>query len=212
MRDVTLPLTSDADRAAAPSILRPVDVAAMEIFTSLLALVALGGAVLLVVARLLAPRWELARTAGGAVADAGPWLAFIVATGATLGSLYFSEVAEYVPCRLCWFQRIAMYPLAVILLVAALRKDRGARWYVVPLAVIGAAVSSYHYLLEWRPELEGGSCAATGPACALIWFRELGFVTLAFMALAGFLSIIVFTTISFPPTDADEASDEGALT
>jgi len=109
---------------------------------------------------------------------------------ATAGSLYFSEVADYVPCRLCWFQRIAMYPLAVILLVAALRRDRDIRWYVVPLAVLGGLVSTYHYLVEWRPSLEGGACGI-GPSCADIWFRQLGIVTLAFMALSGFVAILV---------------------
>jgi disulfide bond formation protein DsbB len=179
----------------------PVDVDAVEIFTSMLAVVALAGAVLLVVARLLASRMATARKAGSAVADAAPWLAFLVAAGATTGSLYFSEVANYVPCRLCWFQRTAMYPLAVVLLVAAIRRDRGAKFYVVPIAAAGALVSSYHYLLEWKPSLEGGACAAVGPACADIWFREFGFVTLAFMALAGFIAIIVFSLVSFPAPD-----------
>jgi hypothetical protein len=179
-----------------------VDVDAVEIFTSILSLVALGGAMLLVVARLLSSRVPVARDAGAAVADAGPWLSFLVAAGATAGSLYFSEVANFVPCRLCWFQRTAMYPLSVVLLVAAIRRDRGARFYVVPIAAAGAIVSSYHYLLEWKPSLEGGACSAVGPACADIWFRELGFVTLAFMALAGFITIIVFALVSFPAAGA----------
>jgi disulfide bond formation protein DsbB len=176
----------------------PVDVDTVEIFTSMLALVALAGAVLLVVARLLSSRVQFAREAGSAVADAGPWLLFLVAAGATAGSLYFSEVANFVPCQLCWYQRIAMYPLSVILLVAAIRRDQAARFYVVPIAAAGAIVSSYHYLLEWKPSLEGGACSAIGPRCADIWFRELGFVTMAFMALAGFITIIVFSLVSFP--------------
>jgi Disulfide bond formation protein DsbB len=178
-----------------------VDVETVEIFTSLLAIVALAGAVLLVVARVLSPRFPIAQQAGSALADAGPWLSFLVAAGATAGSLYFSEVANFVPCRLCWFQRTAMYPLSVILLVAAIRRDRGARFYVVPLAATGALVASYHYLLEWKPSLEGGACSAVGPRCADIWFREFGFVTLAFMALAGFITIIVFSLVSFPASD-----------
>ena len=131
------PACGPDDRDQAPYLV-PVDVEAVEIFTSMLALVALAGAVLLVVARLLSSRVPIAREAGSAVADAGPWLSFLVAAGATAGSLYFSEVANYVPCRLCWFQRTAMYPLSVILLVAAIRRDRGARWYVVPIAAAGA--------------------------------------------------------------------------
>jgi hypothetical protein len=71
---------------------------------------------------------------GSTISDAAVWLAWLVAVGATVGSLYFSEVANFNPCRFCWFQRIAMYPLAVILLVGALRKDPGVRWYAVPIA------------------------------------------------------------------------------
>jgi len=166
-----------------------VDVEAAQLFFSLLALIALAGAAVVVVARLLASDNALAAAVSGAVDEAGLWVAFIVAATSTLGSLYFSEVANYVPCRLCWFQRIAMYPLAVILLVAAIRGDRTVRWYVAPLAVVGALVSTYHYAIEWRPSLEGGACGI-GPSCAAIWFRELGFVTLPFMALCGFLTIL----------------------
>lgn len=165
----------------------------MQIFSSLLALLALGGAVIAVLARVLAARLPAAATLWSIVSTSGLWLAFLVATGATLGSLYFSEVADYIPCKLCWYQRIAMYPLVPITLVAALRRDRTVLWYTVPIASIGAGIAAYHYLIEWRPSLEGGACGATGPGCADIWFREFGFVTLAFMALAGFLAIIIFT-------------------
>ena len=91
------------------------------------------------------------------------------------GSLYFSEVAHFVPCRLCWFQRIAMYPLAVILLVAAIRRDRAVRWYAGPLAAIGAARLGVPHLIEWRPELEGGACELFGPSCTDIWFQRVRF-------------------------------------
>ena len=159
-------------------------------FFSLLALLAGAGAVVLVVARLLAGRSPAAAALVAAVDEAALWVAFGVAAVATAGSLYFSEVADFVPCRLCWFQRVAMYPLAVILLVAAIRSDRAVRWYAGPLAAIGAVVSTYHYLVEWRPSLEGGACRV-GRSCADVWFRELGFVTLAFMALCGFVAILV---------------------
>ncbi|MET0579521.1 MAG: disulfide bond formation protein B, partial [Ilumatobacteraceae bacterium] len=146
-------------------------------------------AVVLVGARLLSGRSPAAAELVAAVDDAALWIAFLVAATATAGSLYFSEVADFTPCRLCWFQRIAMYPLSVVLLVAAIRRDRDVRWYVGPLAAIGALVSTYHYLIEWKPSLEGGACGV-GPSCADIWFRELGFVTLAFMALCGFVTIL----------------------
>ena len=72
------------------------------------------------------------------------------------------------PCRLCWFQRIAMYPLAVILLVAAIRRDRGVRWYAIPLAALGACVSIYHYLVEWHPQLEGERVRPDQPVLARV--------------------------------------------
>jgi disulfide bond formation protein DsbB len=139
---------------------------------------------------LLAPLVELRST-----------VTFLIAAGATAGSLYFSEVANYVPCRLCWFQRIAMYPLVVVGLVGMLRNDRGARWYALPIAAVGAVISAWHHLIEWRPSLEGGTCSATGPSCADIWFRSFGFATLAFMALVGFVAIIVINLIPEPTED-----------
>lgn len=158
---------------------------AAQRFFSLLALIAGSGAVG-IVALCLTPsgRAVLAR-----LADSALWLAWLVAATATAGSLYFSEVQNFTPCRYCWFQRIAMYPLAVIVLVAALRRDQAARWYAVPLAAIGAAISSYHYLIEWHPQLESGACDPVVP-CSVPWFREFGFVSLAFMALCGFAAVL----------------------
>lgn len=136
--------------------------------------------------------------------DAATWVAFLVAATATFGSLYFSEVADFTPCRLCWFQRIAMYPLSVILLVGAVRRDAAVRWYAAPLAAIGAAISAYHSLIEWRPSLDSGACEATGPSCTYVWFRELG-LSLANMAFVGFLTILLLLLVRFPATldDAD---------
>lgn len=118
------------------------------------------------------------------------WLAWLIAAVATAGSLYYSEVVGFVPCRLCWFQRIAMYPLSVVLLVAALRRDVAVRWYALPVAAVGALISSYHYLLQWFPQLETASCDPTAP-CAAFYVREFGFVSIPFMALMGFLAIVV---------------------
>ncbi|MEX2627948.1 MAG: disulfide bond formation protein B [Ilumatobacteraceae bacterium] len=182
------------------------DTATMQVFTSLLTFLAGLGALASLAVVLLAPRWAPAGVAARVVGETGLWLAFVVAAGATLGSLWFSEVAGFVPCRLCWFQRIAMYPLAVVTLVAAIRGDRRVGWYVVPIAVLGAGVALWHYAIEWRPALEGGACSAAGPSCAAVWFREFGFVTLAFMALVGFLSIIVFTTLAARHRQGTESS------
>jgi disulfide bond formation protein DsbB len=110
------------------------------------------------------------------------------------GSLYFSEVAELTPCTLCWYQRIAMYSLAIILTVATVRRDRGIALYAVVLATLGALVSVYHYLLEWKPSLDTGSCKLSVP-CSQVWFREFGFITLPLMALCGFVAVIALMTV-----------------
>jgi disulfide bond formation protein DsbB len=125
----------------------------------------------------------------GAVGPSARVLAWIVATVTTLGSLYYSEIANFVPCRLCWYQRICMYPLAVILLVGLLLKDRRVRWYAAPFVIVGAPLSLYHWLVE-RVDFfaKSSSCSAEAP-CTVPWFQELGYVTLAFMALSAFLLI-----------------------
>ena len=183
-----------------------VDTPTVQVFTALLTLLAGLGAVASLGALALAGRWPPAATALATVREVGLWFGFLIAAGATLGSLWFSEVAGFVPCRLCWYQRIAMYPLTPILLVAAVRSDRRVGWYVVPIAAIGAGLAGWHYLIEWRPSLEGGVCSASGPSCADIWFREFGFITLPFMALVGFLSIIVFTLLAAPHRQGTESS------
>jgi len=186
----------ERNRGKRNSILCAVDVEAVQVFTAVLALGAAALAVALLVGWLGRGRNETVDGVLVAVSDAALWIAALVAGIAMAGSLYFSEVADFIPCRLCWFQRIAMYPLAVILLVAAIRRDRSVQWYAVPIAVAGACVSIYHYLIEWQPDLEvGDACSATGVSCSALWFREFGFVTLAFMALCGFIAVIVLTVV-----------------
>jgi len=181
-----------------------------ELFFSLLAIAA-GVGSLAYLGLWIASRAGSAPAAevGRAVADSAPWLAFVVAATATAGSLYFSEVAHFLPCRLCWFQRVAMYPLSVVLLVGAIRRDPGLRWYVGPIALVGAAVAAYHTLIEWKPELETGACAIFGPSCSDIWFREFGFLTLATMALIGFLTILLLMFIRFPAKLDGTVLDDG---
>lgn len=172
-----------------------------QLFFTLLTFVAAGGTIGIVILRIAtAAGSDGAARIGSAISDAGVSLAFIVAATATLGSLYFSEVAEFIPCRLCWFQRIAMYPLSVVLLVGAIRRDEAVRWYAGPLAAIGAVIAGYHTLIEWRPELDTGTCQLSGPSCTATWFREFGFVSLALMSLVGFLAILALLFVRFPAT------------
>lgn len=116
-------------------------------------------------------------------------LAAFVAVVATAGSLFMSEVRGFTPCELCWYQRIAMYPLAVILPVAAARGDRQVWRYVVPVALIGLTVSIYHVQLEWFPDQDHLACSLDVP-CTVIWFREFGYITIPMMAGSAFAAIV----------------------
>ena len=89
------------------------------------------------------------------------WFAFAVATVTMLGSLYLSEVAHFVPCILCWYQRICMYPLSIALLVGALRRDRAVWTYVLPPAIIGTGFAIYHTQLQAFPKQHGPFCKIT---------------------------------------------------
>jgi hypothetical protein len=124
----------------------------------------------------------------------GLTLAAVVAVGATLGSLYFSEIENFVPCELCWFQRITMYPLAVILPIAAVRGDHGVVRYAAPLALIGGAISIYHYQLQLFPS-QGSSCSLDIP-CTFQWIDVFGFVSIPLLALGCFTLIVL---LLFPP-------------
>lgn len=151
-----------------------------------------------------ASRWlDATRSALGPISLIG---AFVVAGLAMAGSLYFSEFAHFEPCKLCWYQRIAMYPLVLILGIAARHGDVRVRRYAAPLAVIGAILSTYHYLLEWFPSLDSGVCSATTP-CTVIWFRQIGFVTMPYLALSAFLLILALLALARVPEPETEASE-----
>ena len=134
------------------------------------------------------------------------WVAWGVALVATAGSLFFSEIARFVPCRLCWFQRIGMYPLAAILLIAALRRDaRGGALYGLPLAIFGAIVASYHIYIEYHPEAETAGCRI-GASCATKWIDKLGYITIPTLALTAFVAISVLLAMALSRTTRSRAT------
>lgn len=172
----------------------------VSLFLALLALLAQAAVVALASAALVRARRPDVAWAADLVEAVRPlalWSAAAVAAVALLGSLYFSEVADFPPCRLCWYQRIGMYPLAVILPIAAWRRDGTVRWYALPLAVGGGLVSIYHVLIERYPSLESGSCDPTNP-CSIIWVERLGYLTIPTMALSGFALIVTLLALPRP--------------
>ena len=133
--------------------------------------------------------------AAGRVAELRTWLApaaltlaWVVVAVATTGSLFYSEGAGFIPCKLCWYQRIAMYPNVLILGVAAWKKDVLVRRYVVPLVLAGAAISVYHYQLERFPSQGSPACTADA-SCTVTWVWQFHYISIPFMALSAFLAI-----------------------
>lgn len=131
--------------------------------------------------------------------DYGGFLALVVAMTAMLGSLYFSEIAGFIPCTLCWYQRILMYPLVLVTVVGSIKQDEYLPAYVLPLSIIGIGVSGYHVLLQNGVFSSPGSCAIGAP-CGASYVNYLGFITIPVMALTAFTLITIimgFTHWSF---------------
>jgi disulfide bond formation protein DsbB len=130
-------------------------------------------------------------------------VAWLVALVAMLGSLYLSEVADFQPCRLCWFQRIAMYPLVVVLGVGWWKRDTSARLMGLILAGLGLAVNLWHLAVELWPTLEGESCDPLNP-CSLRWVEAFGFWTIPRMATVAFGLVILSLALSRGPRPPQE--------
>jgi disulfide bond formation protein DsbB len=114
---------------------------------------------------------------------------------ATLGSLYFSEVMKFIPCELCWFQRIFMYPQVIILGMAAIRKEYNIARYSLVLSIIGGLISTYHYLIQKVPFFQENSISCGIVPCTGQYINWLGFITIPFLALIAFILIAVLSSI-----------------
>ena len=121
-------------------------------------------------------------------------LSWAIATLATLGSLFYSEISGFVPCTFCWYERIVMYPLVIILGIGILKKNKEIWIYGLPFSLIGLLISIYHYQLQIFPNQKSVSCT-TEASCSGSWIMEFGFVTMPFMALSTFLLISVLLLI-----------------
>ncbi|MCT1903653.1 disulfide oxidoreductase [Oceanobacillus sojae] len=120
------------------------------------------------------------------------YFAWVVSLAATLGSLYFSEIKGFIPCELCWYQRIAMYPLALILGVATFKQEFTIKKYVLPIAIIGWCISLYHYLEQKVPGFAPLKPCVGGVPCNTEYINWLGFITIPFLAFTAFTLIIIF--------------------
>lgn len=138
------------------------------------------------------------------VKDNGLHLAWMVAVVATLGSLYFSEIMEYIPCKLCWIQRIFMYPLVLIIGIAAVKRDYKITGYVLALTIPGGLVSLYHYMYEKTDWFKAASNFCGETPCDIEYINWLGFITIPFLALTAF---VIITVLCFLLRKADRSSN-----
>lgn len=132
------------------------------------------------------------------------FLAFAAALIAMFGSLYFSEIRQYEPCELCWYQRIVMYPFVVLLGIATVKKDYGIAFYTMILSAVGGMISLYHYGLQKVAFL-----ADTAPACGRIpctgqYINWLGFITIPFLALIAFIIVFVCSFLVWKQTKEEK--------
>lgn len=123
-------------------------------------------------------------------------LSFAIVGGAVVGSLFYSEVAGFPPCSLCWYQRIFIYPQIILLGGALIRRDRSVARHVLPLSIIGGVIALYNSYLQY-----GGSsiipCAADPGVidCARRFVFEFGYLTLPLMSLTAFILLALLAKI-----------------
>jgi disulfide bond formation protein DsbB len=143
--------------------------------------------------------------------DFGLYLAWLVAVAATSGSLYFSEVRAFVPCSLCWYQRIFMYPLVFLLGIASFRQDKKIIPYVLPLSIFGGLIAFWHVLEENIPGLTIPVCNV-GVPCNVKYVNYLGFITIPVMSLTAFtlITVILFAVLNVQRSASRQATFSSA--
>src|SRR4249920_1631041 len=175
----------------------------------LLAVLGVAGQVLAVVLLLVGLAWLVGLRGPGewlrqAVEGYELWIVFLISSIATGGSLFFSEIAHFIPCELCWYQRICMYPLTIVTLLAALADDRRMCRYLLRLPVVGAGVSAYDLVVENGVVEQARACLISAPGgCATKWIEEFSYVTIPTLALTGFALCFAFLLLgALPPPSA----------
>lgn len=126
---------------------------------------------------------------------------WLIATVATAGSLYFSNVMMFPPCSLCWYQRICMFPLVLLFAVAFIRKERTSIWYTSPLIFTGLIISIYHNLLYYGVIEKSIVACTAGVSCTSVQLTMLGFITIPLLALTAFILLTVLTFLSIKHKD-----------
>ena len=134
-----------------------------------------------------------------------PYAAWLIALFSMAGSLFFSEVMELPPCVLCWYQRIAIYPLVVMIGIGIVARDNRFKLYSLPLAVIGLAIAAYHNLLYYGFIPESITPCTEGVPCNAVQIELLGFITIPLMGLAAFVALVLCLFLYRPDLEHKDA-------
>jgi disulfide bond formation protein DsbB len=149
-----------------------------------------------------------ATTSQGRAGRFGLYMSLVAAWVATCGSLFMSEALGWIPCLWCWYQRIFMYPIAIILAVGLLRKDRNVAVYSLVLSVFGIFASTYHILLQKVPFISRFETCVIGVPCSADYLNWFGFVTIPMLAWVAFAAIIIGSVLALR---ANRHSEENYL-
>lgn len=117
------------------------------------------------------------------------YIAWLQAVAAMAGSLFFSEILHYPPCVLCWYQRIAMYPLVLIIAIGIAKKDKNVGLYILPLSLIGLGISIFHNLLYYNIIPEAAAPCLQGVSCTTKFIEYFGFITIPFLSMISFVVV-----------------------
>jgi disulfide bond formation protein DsbB len=132
-----------------------------------------------------------------------PYSAWLIALVSTVGSLFFSEVMGLQPCVLCWYQRVAVYPLVLIIGAGIVMRDGRMKYYALPLCLAGLAVAIYHNLLYYGVIPEDISPCSQGVPCTERQIEWLGFITIPLMGLAAFTGLALCLLLYKPGREGD---------
>ena len=124
------------------------------------------------------------------------FFAFLISLVATFGSLFFSEIMNFIPCSLCWYQRIFMYPLVFLFSINLLLPDDKIFKYTFPLAFIGWLISIYHNLLMFKIIPEKLSPCIQGVPCSVDYINWLGFITIPLLSFFSYTCILILLIMS----------------
>jgi len=125
------------------------------------------------------------------------YIGWVQAIIGVFGSLFFSEVLNYPPCVLCWYQRVALYPMVVLFAVGIIKKDRNVFWYSMPLLVVGTALAFFHNLLYYKIIPDTLAPCEIGVSCTTKYIEYGGFITIPLLALVSFLVMIASLVIHY---------------